>query len=295
MNAERRAEEERILLEALEQAEAQKERMGFVLYGADWHSGVIGIVASRIVEKYYRPTLILCSADHAEEVGGAAHNTYDDYDGHADAVAHVLSDATSTTGSTDEITAKHASQGAVLKGSGRSVPEFDLHGALVQCTDLFLAFGGHHQAAGMSLNADNLDALRERFDDMVRTSLGSTPLMPTIKIDAPLDFAGASNHTTLKELELLQPFGMGNPEPTFISPWLIIRSIRHFGRKKEHAELRLFDASCGIALSAKAWRQAHDFPNTLCDKYVRLAYTPKLDTYSGNATVDIKIKDWKLA
>ncbi len=251
INAERRAEEERILAAALEQAEAQQGRMAFVLYGEDWHPGVIGIVASRIVEKYYRPTLILCAA----ELGG---------------------------------------EGEAMKGSGRSVSEFDLHAGLVACADLLLGFGGHHQAAGMSLLASNLEPLRQRFDEVVREKLGDTPLLPTIKIDAALDFAQASNYTILKELELLQPFGMGNPEPTFISPTLIVRSIRHFGRKKEHAELHLYDAGCGIALQAKAWRQAEEFPNSMCDSYVRLAYTPKLDSYAGSTSIDLKIKDWKL-
>lgn len=252
INTERRAEEERILTAALEQAEAQQGRMGFVLYGEDWHAGVIGIVASRIVEKYYRPTLILCANERQD--------------------SEVLS----------------------LKGSGRSVSEFDLHAGLVQCADVLLGFGGHHQAAGMSLLASNLEALRQRFDEVVCESLGNTPLLPIVKVDAPLDFAQASNQTILKELELLQPFGIGNPEPTFISPTLIVRSIRHFGRKKEHAELSLYDATCGISLQAKAWRQAEEFPSSLCDKYIRLAYTPKLDSYAGSASIDLKIKDWKL-
>lgn len=250
INAERRAEEERILVAALEQAETQRDRLAFVLHGDDWHPGVIGIVASRIVEKYYRPTLILCAAQ--------------------------------------------SDDAPTLKGSGRSISEFDLHAGLVQCADLLLGFGGHHQAAGMSLLASNLEALRDRFDSVVRQTLGPKPLFPTIKIDAPLNFAQASNQTILKELELLQPFGMGNPEPTFMSPTLIVRSIRHFGRKKEHAELHLYDPSSSITLSAKAWRQAEEFPSSLCDSYVRLAYTPKLDTYSGSASIDLKIKDWKV-
>ena len=100
LNDERRSEEDRIYKEALEQAEANPKRLGFVLYGKDWHQGVIGIVASRIVEVYYRPVLILCS------------------------------------------------DGESLKGSGRSVPEFDLHAGLTRCADMLLGFGGHRQAAG---------------------------------------------------------------------------------------------------------------------------------------------------
>lgn len=246
MNAERRAEEERILGEAMAQAEAQAaSRMGFVLHGADWHPGVIGIVASRIVENFYRPTLILCS------------------------------------------------EGTNLKGSGRSVSEFDLHAGLTRCADLFLGFGGHKQAAGMSLQASELEALRERFDAVVRADLGNEPLTARLKLDGDLGFEHASSLTVLKELELLQPFGMGNAEPVFASPPLLVRSLRRFGRGKEHVELHLTDEACGISLQAKAWRQAEDFPERLRGTRIRLAYTPRIDMYSGAATVDLRIKDWQ--
>lgn len=249
MNAERRAEEERILAEALQQAEEQApHRVGFVLYGANWHPGVIGIVASRIVERYYRPTLVLCS-----ENGNAE---------------------------------------GIIKGSGRSIPEYDLHSGLVQCADVLLGFGGHRQAAGMSLNAASLEALRERFDEQVRASLGSELLTATVKIDGDLTFAQASDFSILKELELLQPFGMGNAEPVFASPPLLVKGIRRFGRKKEHAELQLMDEESGISLQAKAWRQSEEFPDRLRGARICLAYTPRLDRYAGAATVDLRIKDW---
>ena len=150
LNDERRSEEDRIYKEALEQAEANPKRLGFVLYGKDWHQGVIGIVASRIVEVYYRPVLILCS------------------------------------------------DGESLKGSGRSVPEFDLHAGLTRCADMLLGFGGHRQAAGLRIAPGRLDELRERFDAVIREELGEAPLTPSLKIDAKMPFSQASDFTVLE-------------------------------------------------------------------------------------------------
>lgn len=157
MNDERRSEEDRIFKEALQQAQADSDRLGFVLYGRDWHQGVIGIVASRIVEEFYRPVLILCA------------------------------------------------DGDTLKGSGRSVSEFDLHAGLTRCADLLLGYGGHRQAAGLRLSPDQLEALRKRFDAVVREELGDKPLTPTLKIDAELPFSAASDFAVLKGLELRSP------------------------------------------------------------------------------------------
>ncbi|MDO9631599.1 MAG: single-stranded-DNA-specific exonuclease RecJ, partial [Humidesulfovibrio sp.] len=178
LNAKRRSSEQEILEQALAQAEEQKDRLGLVLAGEDWHAGVIGIVASRVVERHYKPVLMLCR----EGEGEAAH----------------------------------------WKGSGRSVAEFDLHEGLSGLEHLFLGFGGHKQAAGLSMPLENLEALREGFHLAVAAALGPVPLRPSLKLDRELAF-GDISFTLLKELEMLQPFGMGNPEPLFVSPPVLVR------------------------------------------------------------------------
>lgn len=246
MNTQRRTEEERIHKEARILAAAQEQRAGLVLYGKDWHPGVIGIVASRIVDEFYRPTLILCDDN------------------------------------------------GFLKGSGRSVQEFDLHAGLSAIADVFLGFGGHRLAAGVRLETDKLEELQARFDAAVRTVLGDTPLTPSLTLDGELDFSMASDFTFLKELELLQPFGAGNAEPVFASPPLTVRNRRAFGRAREHVILEVTDQISGITLHAKAWRQAKMLPESVKGRRIRLAYTPRIDTYNGAATVDVRIKDWQL-
>jgi len=245
MNARRRVEEERMYLEASAQAERHKSAMGLVLYRPDWHPGVIGIVASRIVEDMYRPTLILC----------------DD-------------------------------QGC-LKGSGRSIAEFDLYGALSGLEDLFLAFGGHKLAAGVRLESGKLEELRTRFDAAARERLGDAPPVAGLTLDGELGFDQAADFTFLKELELLQPFGSGNAEPVFASPPLMVRKRRAFGSEKNHVALEVEDTRCGITLHAKAWRQAGALPAGVCGRRIRLAYTPRMDSWNGAPSVDVRIKDWK--
>ena len=243
LNSERRGQEDRILKEALAQAEAQPKGPGLVLFGEDWHPGVIGIVASRIVEAYYRPTLVLTR------------------------------------------------EGDVLKGSGRSTRECNLHEALCRCSDLLATFGGHPMAAGLSLAPGNLGALRERFDAAVAKQCGPEPLSPTLFIDGELPFP-LVDFDLLKELEMLQPFGPSNAQPVFASPPVLVKDRRTFG--KNHVKLVLMDEDSGVTLNAKAWRQAEAIPADLRGKRIRIAYTPKIDRYQGVASIDLQIKDWQV-
>ncbi|WP_462326853.1 single-stranded-DNA-specific exonuclease RecJ [Desulfobaculum sp.] len=242
LNTERRSTEDTILKQAKEQAEQQLDRIGLVLYHPDWHPGVIGIVASRIVEAHYRPTLIITQEN-----------------GH-------------------------------LKGSGRSTKEFDLYAGLCDCADTLLGFGGHKQAAGLSLEEANLDALRDAFDAAVAKQCGDEPLTPTLYVDGELAFADI-DFTLLKELELLQPYGMGNAEPVFTSRAVRVQRRRVFG--KNHVKLDLVEPDSGVCLSAKAWRQAEHIPPHIEGASVQLAFTPKIDRYRGTASIDLQIKDWK--
>jgi len=246
MNTQRRAEEERMYLEASVQAQEHSAAMGLVLYNPNWHPGIIGIVASRIVEDMYRPTLILC----------------DD-------------------------------QGS-LKGSGRSIYEFDLYEALSGLEDLFLTFGGHRLAAGLRLACGKLEELRTRFDKAARACLGDAPLTASLILDGELSFDKAVDFALLKELEMLQPFGNGNAEPVFSSPPLVIHKRRTFGQEKNHVVLEVEDPSCGITLHAKAWRQAGALPDSVRGRQIRLAYTPRMESWNGAPSVDVRIKDWKL-
>ncbi len=245
-NAQRRQEEDAICREAMAEAEARTADPAFVITGGDWNQGVIGIVASRIVERYNKPVLVLCR------------------------------------------------DGESLKGSGRSIEGFDLHAGLAQCAGDLLGFGGHRMAAGIRLLPEKLEAFRSRFLGVVRDALGPEPVPPVQRIDGDLDFRAASDFTFLKELEMLQPFGTGNPEPVFLSPPVLVQRVRHFGAQRSHAMLDLTDEKSRITLKAKAWRQADRFGAELEGRRLRIAYSPCIDMYNGVASVDVKIRDWRL-
>ncbi|MEF2145206.1 MAG: single-stranded-DNA-specific exonuclease RecJ [Desulfovibrionaceae bacterium] len=248
MNTERRSEEEAILAEALAQAEEQLARqpspLGLVLMAPHWHPGVIGIVASRVVEAHNRPALLLCQEEF------------------------------------------------VLKGSGRSISEFDLHHGLECCADLLAGFGGHKQAAGLSLAPENLDALRQRFHEAVIEQIGDKPLTPSLKVDGELKLSEI-DFNLLKNLELLQPFGMGNPEPVFASPPVQVREHRNFG--KNHVRFTLADPEAKVVLPAKAWRMADKFDRDMKGSNMRFAFTPKIDRYKGIPKIELRIKDWNFS
>lgn len=249
LNAARKSEEDHIHSEARKQAAdllAQGNHAGLVLYGEHWHAGIVGIVASRIVEEFYRPAIVLCR------------------------------------------------EGTGIKGSGRSVREFDLHAGIAKAADCLVGFGGHRQAAGVRLEPGRLEEFRARFDAAVEEALGKEPLEPTLTLECELDFAKASNLDFLKELELMQPFGAGNAEPVFASPPLLVLERSFLGRSREHVLLRLKDETSGITLQSKAWRMAETLPLSLVGKTIRIAYTPRIDAYNGVPSVDVGIKDWKL-
>jgi single-stranded-DNA-specific exonuclease len=166
LNGERQAVEGRILREAIAEIEswpeAKRLRRGYVVAGADWHEGVIGIVASRLVERYNRPVVLIAGAE------------------------------------------------PLWKGSGRSVPSFDLHGALGACSSHLTRFGGHRAAAGLSIEPDCVEDFAAAFGAHADAELEDEDLRPQVTVDAVVP--GALLTLDLcSELARLAPFGLGNP------------------------------------------------------------------------------------
>lgn len=169
LNGERQ-EEERRILEAIEsrfeQEPSLRDSYCVVIDGDGWHRGVIGITATRVVERYGRPALVLS---------------------HDDGEAH---------------------------GSGRSIPAFHLLDAIESCRDMFTRYGGHSHAVGFSLPSARVPELRAHLDQYARLRLTPAELEPGLDIDAELDLDEVSPEL-FEVLELLAPFGQGNPEPLF--------------------------------------------------------------------------------
>jgi single-stranded-DNA-specific exonuclease len=174
LNRERQAVEGRILREAVAQVEAwppeKRARRAYAVAGADWHEGVIGIVASRLVERYHRPVVLIAGTD------------------------------------------------GDWKGSGRSIPSFDLHAALGACADLLGRWGGHRAAAGLSIAETNVDAFGEAFAQQGAAVLDEEDLDPVTSIDAVVARGAELSLDLCAELARLAPFGLGNPAPTLLAP-----------------------------------------------------------------------------
>jgi len=163
LNRQRQEVEGRIQVEAVAQVEALDPLPTvLVLAGEEWHEGVIGIVASRIVERYHRPTVILAVKE------------------------------------------------GVARGSGRSIPAYDLMDGLRSCDDLFTQYGGHSQAAGMSLRGEDVDLLRSRLEAHAQSVLTEDDMRRLYAPDAVVRGEDLTLDTA-DALEALAPFGMGNP------------------------------------------------------------------------------------
>jgi single-stranded-DNA-specific exonuclease len=197
-NSERRAREREVDTAAeaarRELPERLKEAPGLVLAGEDWHPGVVGIVASRLVERHHRPVVVV-SLDG--EGGG--------------------------------------------RGSGRSIPGFDLLAALDACSDHLETFGGHRAAAGLALKADDLDAFREAFAAHASAVLGPEELRRTQRIDAMVGGVGLGLELA-EELGQLAPFGMGNPGVRLMVPSARVSDVRTMGEGK-HSRFSLHSGS----------------------------------------------------
>jgi len=186
-NAERQTLDRDILDQAKKMLETRDiaETRGIVLHGVGWEPGVIGIVASRIVEWTHRPTFMI-------------------------AVTH---DGTTRVG----------------KGSGRSIPGFDLHAALTACGDLLVKFGGHRAAAGLTIAPERIPEFAARFDAVARSRLSDDDLVPEIRTDGELE-VGSLTTSFVEELQQFEPFGAGNAAPRFVVRGLKVRSVRRQGK-----------------------------------------------------------------
>jgi single-stranded-DNA-specific exonuclease len=205
-----------------------------------WHIGVVGIVASRVLQQFYRPTIIL---------GG---------------------------------------EGNEWRGSGRSIAGFDLAAALRECGDLLVRHGGHAMAAGLSLQPDKIDALRQRLNELARRALKPEDLQPLLRLDAEV---GLDEMTleSLGELAGLKPTGQGNPAIQFCARNLTHqRPLQRMGREKQHVKLWVTD---GAVTHEAVWWNGGD--KSLPVGKFDLAFAPQVNEFNGRRTVQLKVLDWR--
>ncbi len=179
----------------------------------------------------------------------------------------------------------------VAHGSGRSIPAFDLLTALEACSDVFLRFGGHRQAAGVTLEAARVPELRRRLTAWADEQLGPEALIPRLRIDAPLGL-GEISADVVAALGRLAPFGSGNPKPVFRAASV---ELMRPPRKLKERHLKLLFRQGGRAFEAVAWRAA-EREGYLCANRsgLELAYSLDESTYQGQTTLQLTVADVRL-
>ena len=221
LNRERQVVEERILREAVAQVdswpESRQARRGYVLADAGWHEGVIGIVASRLAERFHRPVVLVAGGE------------------------------------------------GLWKGSGRSIPSFDLHAGLGACAEHLERFGGHRAAAGLSIDPTRVDAFAEAFAEHADEVLPEDELRPVAHVDAVLPRGRPLTLELCAELRSLAPFGLGNPPVTLLAPGCELVDLAAVGEGK-HLRFRVKHETGQDAGSAIAFRLGPQL-----DRYRRVA------------------------
>ena len=221
-------------------------RKSIVVHKADWHKGVIGIVASRLSEEYYKPSIVLTNSN------------------------------------------------GLASGSARSVSGFDIYKAIDSCRDLLENFGGHMYAAGLSMKEENVLLFTERFEKFVSENILEEQTYPQIDIDAILEFKDITPKF-FRVLKQFGPFGPGNMKPVFVSKKVFdYGTSRLVGKEQEHLKLELIDSSSENVMNGIAFRM-HEFNEPLkALNPLDICYTLEENSFNGNTTTQLMIRDIKI-
>jgi single-stranded-DNA-specific exonuclease len=242
-NIKRRKEESDVLLSARRIVEKNPDigsHNALVVSGEQWHRGVIGIVASRLAERFNKPTVVL------------------------------------------------SMDGDVSYGSGRSIPAFDLLSALEKCESVFMKFGGHRQAAGLTMKTSRIAEFRSMLTKHADEVLGPHDLVPSLTIDGELPFKQITSQV-IEDLKLFEPFGSSNQKPVFVATEVAITDGPYLLKEKH---LKMSVKQSGRIFRAVAWRGA-GWLKTLKEHRdrVNIAFSLVENHFRGETTTELSIAD----
>lgn len=246
-NEERQLIESRIYQEAEEMLlsyyNTLKEDKVIVLAGENWHHGIIGIVASKLTEKYYKPTILLCI------------------------------------------------EGNEATGSARSIKGFDMFESLSECMELIEKFGGHEQAAGLTVKVENIDKLRKKINEIADYELEQEDLIEKIKIEYEIDEEDIDLNFVNK-LHTLEPFGIKNPTPYFLLRDCYVRNAYLIGKDKNHLKLNI---EKGKEFECIGFGQSHLVSLFDIGDLIDIVFQVDENTFNGNTKVQLLLKDIRLS
>lgn len=244
LNKERQLTEKQILdqaILAIESDPIHRSSGTIIVWGKGWHPGVVGIVASRLVEKYYRPVIVLCEVD------------------------------------------------GLYKGSARSIEGYSIFEALLSQKDWLTKFGGHEQAAGLTLSVESLPALIEGLKHYNQSHLSAECLIPKLRCDGDV-ISNEVNLVLLEELGLLEPYGVGNAKPIFRMQHLKVEESKRMGKSQEHLKLVLNDH---YRLFEAVYFKYGDKPMPQKGSRVDVALQFDLNTWNGVDRIQLLLKDFR--
>lgn len=244
-NADRKELDAKITQEALKQIEKNNEKDKFtsVVYNEKWHKGVIGIVASRLIETYYRPTLVFTKS------------------------------------------------GDKLAASARSVKGFDVYNALEECSEFIEQFGGHKYAAGLTLLPEQYEGFKNKFEEVVSTTIQKDLLTPEITIDAELELSEITSKF-YRIVKQMGPFGPQNMKPVFISSSVRDNGYgKQVGADKSHLKLNIIYGADKKTYGAIGFSLGHKIEKV--QNNFDIVYNLDENTWNGNTSIQLVVKDLK--
>jgi single-stranded-DNA-specific exonuclease len=241
-NRERQRIENKMLEEAEDLINREinfKEHKIIVIAKEDWHQGVLGIVASKLADRFYRPAIVISLNED------------------------------------------------LCKGSCRSIKNFHLFNALLECKEFLNAFGGHAHAAGILITKDSIEDFKHNINQIAHESLSLEDLLPGLDIDLELNLADL-NEEMILELDQLEPFGNGNPEPLFYT-----RDLKRKGEPQtlSRETLKFWVTDGSITYQAIGFGMSHLKNSLINAGYFDLVYTPRIDNWEGDASILLEIRD----
>ncbi len=247
LNGDRQLAEQKILeaiYRQIDSAPEWRDAYSLVVAGEGWHRGVIGICATRVVERYHRPALVFSCEN------GEAH------------------------------------------GSGRSIEAFHLLDALESCRELFTRYGGHSHAVGCALPVERLPELRSRLEAYARQHLTPEDFVPVLDYDCEIDLDDV-NQSFWESLVKLEPFGAGNPKPTFVCRGLKLLQPPRI-MKETHLKLRVSNGQGGRPQDVVGWRMAEKAAqqSLVVGDRLDLAFTVDYNTHPDFGGVQLTLADF---
>lgn len=246
LNEKRQAIEAEVLQEVkinIEKNPEFKNKNCWVFANEGWHIGVIGIVASKLMEEYYRPIILI------------------------------------------------SLEGEQGRGSGRSIPGFHLFKALQECKDLFITFGGHELAAGLTISRNNIYKLQEMLNKIAEERLSEENLIPSLYLEEEITLEELSLGL-LGEISLLEPYGAENPKPLLLCRDTNLLDYQLVGENGKHLKLKVKDIKAeleGIGFNMGAWSAELATASAL-----DLVFTVEENNWQGKKTVQMNLKDIKV-